>query len=236
LELTLESALSPGGMVGHLSYLLLVISMMMRSMTWLRLLVIASAFVAIAYDTIWLKDPVGVFWESLLVTVNIVQIAREWFIERRARFSVEEMQFVNARLSSLSKADARRFLNMGAWINGPTGAVLTTENQDVDLLVYLVKGRVDIFLNDKLVGACGPGNFVGEMSVLGHRPASATAIVAEPSRYWMIPSHRLRTLQISDPVLAGAVETGIARDLRTKIISHNEAHSKSAKSAQGFYG
>jgi len=196
-------------------------------MTWLRLFVIASAFVAIAYDTIWLKDPVGVFWESLLATGNIAQIAREWLIEQRATFREEETQFLAARLSSLSKAEARRFLNMGAWIDGPTGAVLTTVNEDVDLLVYLVKGRVDIYLNDKLVGACGPGNFVGEMSVLRNHPASATAIVAEPSRYWMIPSHRLRGLQISDTALAGAVETGIARDLRTKIISHNEAHSRS---------
>lgn len=57
-------------MVGHASYLLLVISMMMRLMTWPRLLVIA--FTAIAYDTIWLKDPVGVFRETLLVTVNII--------------------------------------------------------------------------------------------------------------------------------------------------------------------
>lgn len=228
MELTFESALSPGGMVGHLSYLLLVISMLMRSMTWLRLFVIASAFVAIAYDTIWLKDPVGVFWESLLVTVNIMQIAREWVIERRATFSPEEARFIKARLSSLSKAEARRLLNMGVWVDGPPGAVLTTENEDVDLLVYLVKGRVDIFLNSKLVGSCGPGNFVGEMSVLGNRPASATAIVAEPSRYWMIPSHRLRALQISNPTLAGAIETGIARDLRNKIVSRNEADSQTA--------
>ncbi len=228
MELTLESALSPGGMVGHLSYLLLVISMMMRSMTWLRMFVIASAFTAIAYDTIWLKDPVGVFWESLLVTVNIVQIAREWLIERRTSFTEEEMRFVKARLSTLSKSDARRLLNMGLWVDGPKGAVLTTEHEEVDVLAYLVSGRVDVFLNGKRVGACGPGNFVGEMSVLNHAPASATAVVAEPSRYWVIPAHRLRALQETDPELAGAFQTGIARDLRNKIMSHNAALSNSA--------
>ncbi|MGA9411014.1 MAG: hypothetical protein WBV78_11295 [Roseobacter sp.] len=169
-------------------------------MTWLRLFVIASAFVAIAYDTIWLKDPVGVFWESLLATGNIAQIAREWLIEQRATFREEETQFLAARLSSLSKAEARRFLNMGAWIDGPTGAVLTTVNEDVDLLVYLVKGRVDIYLNDKLVGACGPGNFVVEMSVLGHRDCRRTvtllddpiAPVARPANQWRRAGRRGR--------------------------------------------
>jgi hypothetical protein len=228
LELTLESALSPGGLVGHTSYLLLVISMMMRSMTWLRVFVIASAFTAIAYDTIWLKDPVGVFWETLLVTVNIFQIGREWLNERRARFSPEEERFFEARLDAMSRADARRFLNMGVWTDGKPGTVLTTEKEDVDMLVYLVSGRVDIFLNGHKVGACGPGNFVGEMSVLGHMPASATAIVSEPSRYWMIPSHRLRALQKTEPGLAGAFQSGIAQDLRHKIISNNTSRSQSA--------
>jgi hypothetical protein len=73
MDLTLESAFSTGGLVGHASYLLLVLSMMMRGMTLLRIFVILSAFVSILYDMVWLKDPVGVFWESMLVLVNIVQ-------------------------------------------------------------------------------------------------------------------------------------------------------------------
>ena len=67
MELTLESAFSTGGMVGHLAYLLLVLSMVMRQMYLLRILVILSASIAIAYALFWLKDPIGVFWESLLM-------------------------------------------------------------------------------------------------------------------------------------------------------------------------
>ncbi|MFK7743808.1 MAG: Crp/Fnr family transcriptional regulator [Roseobacter sp.] len=223
MELTLESALSPGGMVGHLSYLLLVISMLMRDITKLRILVIASAFVAIAYDTIWLKDPVGVFWESLLVTVNLIQIGREWVNDRRARFSPEEHVFVKARLSMLSKADARRLLNMGLWVNGAVGDVLTTEQQEVTHVAYITEGQVDILLGGQKVGNCGPGNFVGEMSVIKNERASATAIVASPARYWLIPSAQLQLLQEKDPEMAQAFQAGIARDLRNKIISSNAA-------------
>ncbi|MEO1158958.1 MAG: cyclic nucleotide-binding domain-containing protein, partial [Pseudomonadota bacterium] len=75
MELTLESAFSTGGMVGHFAYLLLVVSMLMRRMFLLRIFVILSATIAIAYALFWLKDPIGVFWESLLVVVNAVQLA-----------------------------------------------------------------------------------------------------------------------------------------------------------------
>ena len=228
LELTIESALSPGGMVGHMSYLLLVISMCMRSMTWLRILVIASAFAAIAYDTIWLKDPVGVFWETLLVMVNIIQITLEWLRERRVKFREEELFFVQKRLGSLSKADARRLLNKGVWVDGPPGLVLTTEGTEVENIVFIVSGAVDIFFNGHKVGECGRGNFVGEMSVLGRTPASATAVVATPARYWLIPSERLRQIQKKEPALADAFQSGIARDLRNKIISGNAMIGRSA--------
>ena len=102
MELTLESAFSVGGLVGHASYLLLVVSMLMRTMFWLRILVIASACVAITYDAVWLKDPVGVFWETTLVLVNIVQIVILWRADRIARFTEEEQSFATTRLRGLS--------------------------------------------------------------------------------------------------------------------------------------
>lgn len=197
--------------------------MTMRSMTWLRILVIASAATAIAYDIIWLKDPIGVFWETLLVTVNIIQIAREWLREQRARFTPEEEEFVRARLSGLSKADARRTLNMGIWADGAPGVVLTTEQKPVDNLVYLANGLVDILMNGQKVGSCSPGNFVGEMSVLSKSPASATAIVAAPSRYWLIPGDKIRDLKEAEPTIAAAFQSSIAGDLRDKIIAGNAA-------------
>ena len=212
-------------MVGHLSYLLLVVSMMMRTITMLRLLVIASAFVAIAYDIVWLKDPVGVFWETLLVLVNIIQISREWFSERRVRFTPDEQKFVSSRLRGVSKRDAKRLLNLGRWTEGAPGTVLTTEGDPVPNVVYLVSGRVDILCSDVLVGTCGPGNFVGEMSILAEEPASATAVVAETARYWLISSDKLRVLQDTDPQVSGALDVGIARDLRRKIIAANTERS-----------
>lgn len=227
MELTWDSAFSPGGLVGHFAYVLLVGSMLMRSITVLRVLVIASATVAIVYSIYWLRDPVSTFWESLLVVVNVVQIARQWHANRRAKFSPEEQQLVAERLSSLSRSDARHVLNMGVWVDGTPGTILTTQGDPVQHLVYLVAGEVDIHSDGTRVGACVPGNFVGEMSVLDGGPASATATVATPSRYWLIPAQHLRDLHRSNPDIAAAFELGIARDLRTKIISANQRRAMS---------
>lgn len=228
MEMTLESAFSTGGLVGHLSYVLLITSMLMRSMFWLRILVICFALVSITYGAVWLNDPVSVFWESLLVLVNVVQITREWLRENRARFSDEERQLIANRFAGLSKAEARRLLNMGVWVDGAAGTILTTEGEPVAHVAYVSSGVFDILHNDTKVGTCRAGNFIGEMSVLGHTTASATAVVAEQARYWLIPSERLLDLQHKDPSIASAFQAGMARDLSTKVISTNAALRDSA--------
>ncbi|MEM8539076.1 MAG: cyclic nucleotide-binding domain-containing protein [Pseudomonadota bacterium] len=229
MEMTFESAFSTGGLVGHLSYVLLITSMLMRSMLWLLLFLIGYSLVSITYGAIWLKDPVSVFWESVLVVVNIIQITREWLREHRARFSDEETQLITARFEGLTKAEARHLLNMGVWVDGPPGTVLTTEGTRVDHVAYLSNGVVDILHNNAQVGTCRAGNFIGEMSVLGHTAASATAIVSEVARYWLIPSEKLLELQKKDPRIAGAFQAGVARDLSAKVISSNASLRNSAR-------
>ena len=71
MELTLESALSPAGLLGHAAYILTVIAMLMRSMVWLRVLYLASSIVGIVYVGVWVHDPVGVFWRIVLIGVNV---------------------------------------------------------------------------------------------------------------------------------------------------------------------
>ena len=49
------------GHMGHTSYVLLILSSLMRRMFWLRAFFIASALTGISYSVFWLADPVGVF-------------------------------------------------------------------------------------------------------------------------------------------------------------------------------
>lgn len=225
MELTLESAFSTGGLIGHLSYFFLITSMMMRTLLALRILVIASASIAIAYAAIWLQDPVSTFWETLLVLVNIIQITIEWLKNRSAKFSPEETQFVKERLHALSPAEARQVLSLGVWADGVVGTELAKQGTPVTHLAYLSTGQVEITFDAKKVGVCLPGNYVGEMSVLAGGPASATATVSETSRYWLISADQLRKLHSKAPKIAAALELGMAKDMRHKIIAANRHNS-----------
>lgn len=220
MELTIESAFSTGGLVGHLSYLLLIGSMLMRRLGPLRVLVILSALVAILYDTIWLKDPVGVFWETLLVLVNIGQLLLAARANRRARFNPEEQAFIAARLPGLNNGEARRLLDRGLWLDGEAGRRLTVEGEPVSHLVWLASGGAEISYAGRVFSRCRPGNFIGEMSVVEEGPASADAALSEPSRLWMISGSALRRLWRDEPALAAALEKAFSLDWRVKLVAH----------------
>ncbi len=222
MELTLDSAFSTGGLVGHLSYLLLVLSMLMRVMWVLRVLVIASALVAIAYDFVWLKDPIGVFWESLLVLVNIGQLSITYAKNRYERFTPTEAEFVNRIFPGLSNTLKRKILDAGSWCDGAVGQHLTTEGVPVDHLIYVAEGKVEITVKANLVGHCRAGDLIGEMTALTAAPATGTAQIVTQAQYWMIPSQALRDLVANSEEINQAVQASFHRSMLAKLVAANQ--------------
>jgi len=221
MELTIESAISPGGLVGHFAYLLLVVSMMMRVMWILRVFVIASSFVAISYCVIWLKDPVGVFWESLLVLVNIVQLTITYFTNKRSRFDEEEAGFVHTCFPGLSNSLKRRLIDLGDWIDNNPGVELIKEGEPVSHLIYLADGQIKVASNGRTVGYCESGSFIGEMTVLTSSPATASAFISKPARYWSVNAADLRKLISSHEEIEQAVQACFQRNLLAKLVASN---------------
>ena len=110
MELTVDSLFTPGGLVGNLSYILLIVSMSMRDIFWLRIIAIFSGLTGIAYDVVWLSDPVGAFWESAFTLVNVVQWM--WLVRERqgGLLSAEEELLRKLLFPTLSKSNFRKFL------------------------------------------------------------------------------------------------------------------------------
>jgi len=55
------------------------------------------------------------------------------------------------------------------------GEPLTTEGEEGDAFFMLLEGNVDVTRSGTAVGPLGPGDFIGEISLLDGRPRSATA-------------------------------------------------------------
>lgn len=222
MELTLESALSMQGLPGHAAYVVLIASMLMRTLLWLRILVIVSAIMGIGYASLILHDPVSTFWETLLVLVNVVQLLRTHWRSLRARFTATEAEFVALHLPGLTRGEARAILDAGAWVKFPEGHVLSSEGQPVGHLHYIAEGHADVEVAGERVSVCSRGNFVGEMTVVTGAPATATVSIGSATAVlWRIEADRLRRILSAQDRLSREVDAAFARNYRDKLARMN---------------
>lgn len=221
MELDYQSLFSVGGLVGHASYFLLVVSMMMRDIRWLRLLALLSGIAQLAFDAIWLNNPVGVFWDIAFIAVNMTQLCIMAYETQRAVFSPEERDFLKEALPGLDRAQARRLLNLGLWISGEPGTAVTEEGAPVHHLVFLASGTADIHSGGHVIALCRAPSFIGEMTCLTGEPATGTALLSTPSRYLAIEALALRRLVARNPVIRQALEAAFSRNMREKLVMSN---------------
>ncbi|MEC7763283.1 MAG: cyclic nucleotide-binding domain-containing protein [Pseudomonadota bacterium] len=217
------------GFVGHLSYVFLIVSSLMRRMLLLRVFLVASAVTGIAYDWIWLSNVVGVFWEGLLIVVNVVQISLLWHRDRRAKFSDEERRMIARYFRGGTPGLRRALFDYGDWTDVEPGYRLTRQGQKPNWLTYISTGEARYAVNGVMLGEIGPGHFVGEMSMLGEEAASADVFIDQPARVWRIERDKLDRLQESNPDLFGLVAAAIALDLRAKMVHTNTRALEAAR-------
>lgn len=226
MDVILESLLSSHGLLGHLSYLLLIVSMLSRKMFWLRVGVIGSALAGIAYGLITLNDPVAVFWQTLLLLVNLFQLVRLILAERSVSLSKEESEMVRTAFSGLGELDARMLIDQGFWIDREAGIELIREGTAVDNLYYLTSGIAEVRSRDKIVGHCKSGDLIGEGTILSSDSATGTVTLSKDSRLWCIPAPVLRSHLKKNPAVRDIVDRRIGDALKSKLRASNVALSQ----------
>ena len=159
----------------------------------------------------------------LILIVAGVQVASAFSANRAAKFNPEEQAMVEGPLAGLGKAQARRLIDQGIWMDGRVGDVLIREGQPAAQLYYISKGGGDVHSHGHLVGRVVPGQLVGEATVLGEAAAIATVTLTEPSRFWCAQGRSLNAYLAANPDARHALEHGFTVALRQKLEAMNRA-------------
>ena len=132
--------------------------------------------------------------------------------ERRVRFLKQTAVFSTfdrAHLEGIAWAVTERAVQDGEWLcrTGDKG----------DELYVIYEGRVQVVSEtggqDTIVYTAGPGEVLGEMSVLGHIPRTAALRAAGPARLLVLKGPRFIQLLRENPDMALAVIEMLVRRL-----------------------
>ncbi len=225
LEQLFKGLTDPVILFGHFTYFLLILSMLMRRMVALRILAVASGLAKIIYRAAFVIDPVSVLWETIFVLVNIGQLLIIWYYENHHRFAAEEQHFADNIPDSVDRSAVKRLLDLSDLERHAEGEVLTREGEPVKRLMYLADGVVKIEHGDRVVAICGPGDYIGELSFLSGKAASATATVVKPSRLLAFDQVRLNAAIEADVQLRRTLESALNRNLAGKLVRANDSEA-----------
>src|SRR5258708_6886642 len=222
MHFSLAEALAPQGLLLHAGYLLLITSMLMTRLAWLRALAIGSGVLEGTYYFA-IDDVNSLFWEVMFVLTNVGQLAILAYNNRMARFTPDELAFYEIVVPTLEPSQARRLIKAGRWVDAPAGTVLSREGEVVPDLVFLVAGEVNIKVGEQTVGHCGAGSFVGEISASTGGPATATSMAKTAIRYLAFERVSLMKMLRTSAEIGQAVELAFRHGLRDKLIRTNQA-------------
>ena len=192
---------------------------------------LASAMIAIAGAvTGWLgwhaAGYMAIPVAALVVIVGLVQSLGGVIADGRAELSEDEESFASGPLAGLGRAVVRRFLDQGMWVAGRTGDVLTREGDPVGALTWLASGSAEVIAHGTQVGTVGPGQLVGEATILSTEPATATVRLTEDAHFWCAPAKALTAYLAAQPRTRAALERGFSISLKDKLRNMNRARAR----------
>ncbi len=162
-------------------------------------------------------NPFSAFIETAWVTISLIGITRIWFVARYVNLSPEEQQVANTLTPGLKKDRVKRLLRLGRFLDAAPELRIAEEGRPLKDLTLLITGHCRIERGSQTVALLRDGALVGELTYATGAPATASVVVAEPSRLFQVDCAALRAFLLKNDDIAAALEGSITVDLRRKL-------------------
>ena len=127
---------------------------------------------------------------------------------------MEEKRLASVPLfAGLNKKELRALASRTDSIDVAEGKQLAREGDFAYEFFVIEKGTAEVTHEGDHVADLGPGDFFGEMGILGHRRRGATVTAQSPMELIVMTEQSLRSLKEMDPAVARRLEQAIEQRL-----------------------
>lgn len=206
-------------LLGHLTFVLIAVSYLVRDIFLLRILSIVASVVGTFYYYLVPAEPLWLVinWNLVFLAVNCVQLALIVYDRRKITFSAEQKELFETIFLRFSPIEFLKLMRLSQWQEAPASTQLTTEGEPVSQILLIYSGEAGVYVKDKKVNTLKDGDFIGEMSFLSEQDATATVRLEHNSRYLVWDKSVLSQLLQRNPNLRFAMQALIGEDLTRKL-------------------
>jgi CRP-like cAMP-binding protein len=114
----------------------------------------------------------------------------------------------------LSPTQLRQVREAGKEVAFAAGDELTEQGREGGRFYLILDGIVDIFIDGRAVPPMGPGQYLGEISVIDGLPRGASAVARTPVHTWSLASFSFRPILRGHPTVAEKIMVMLCQRLR----------------------
>ncbi|MDI3337211.1 cyclic nucleotide-binding domain-containing protein [Defluviimonas aestuarii] len=162
-------------------------------------------------------NPFSVTIEICWSVISVIGMSRIYIVHRFIKLTDEQAEVVRRIVPSLKKDRARKFLNIGRFLDADEGMILTTQGQPIAALSMIMNGVCHIERGGRHIATITAGALVGELTLSSGEPATATVRTVTPARIFVIEREGLLRFLQRNPEALADLERSIAGDLRLKL-------------------
>jgi hypothetical protein len=211
--------------IGHLSFVAIAASFMIRDIVWLRTLAILGSVFAVIFNYFVSGGPIWLVigWSIVFIALNVYNIAFLMHERRGVSFTPQEQEMYETVFQGFSPVEFMKLLRIGNWRDATAGQDLIEEGQQVDEVLYIYNGRADVLSGGQRINILKDGAFIGEMELAADRPAVATVRTTAPTQIMAWPANEIRKLLIRNPSMNSTIQTIFGADLMQKLERQSSA-------------
>src|SRR5262249_52961911 len=197
---------------------LLLLAYSVRDILWLRLFALASSLIAIPYFLLQPK-PLweAVTWSAFFAAINVYQSCRLFAERRPVKLTPEEEDVRRLVFRDLPPRKVLQILSIGAWATAEIGERLLKCGKSVEAISLIVRGRVRVTRDERVLGELVAGDIVGSALLLSGTPSDVDATAVEPVRLMRWEVGPLDRYLAANPETRIVMQRYLARDLAGKL-------------------
>ena len=202
---------------------LLIAALIVRQQRNMQILAVLAGVAAMAHFLLSPQAGAGIGWALLFLLVAAIRLGMSILRARSGITRKEERELLENVLQVEEPSQQRRLLDLMTWRDFAEGDVLMRQGQAEPPLIYVASGTAVVEHNGQVVGECGTGDFLGEMSLITGEKASATVTARAAMRVASFDRDALHRLSGGLPELARAFDHALNRGLAAKMQRMNRA-------------
>ena len=207
-------------LAGHLAFGLIAFSFLVKDIFWLRIVSIAASLFSVLYNYIIPAEPMwlAINWNFIFIAVNLYHIAVILYEKREVKMDEKNQELYDTLFKEMTPVEYLKISRAAKWELVKAGQRIITQGMPVPDLYLIYNGKVDVIVDNEEIAELKDGEFVGEMSFLTEKVATATCKVRYDAQCLVWKQKEFKELLKRNPSLYFTIQSVLSSQVSDKLV------------------